>query len=72
MCFAADSEAGSLAENGQTKMERPRAHSSGSLDYSKVPAGGDVSSTGRMSLLIPVGLPVMQKKPPSPNYLCKE
>lgn len=72
MSFVADSEAGSLAENGQAKMERPRAHSSGSLDYSKVPAGGDVSSAGRMSLLIPVGPLIMQRRPLSPNYTCKQ
>ncbi|XP_024865040.1 rho GTPase-activating protein 4 isoform X2 [Kryptolebias marmoratus] len=67
-----DLETGSSAENGQMKSDRPRANSSGSIDHSKTPAGGGLPSAGRMSLQIPVGPLIMQRRPLSPNYMRKE
>ncbi|KAM4737192.1 rho GTPase-activating protein 4a [Anableps anableps] len=55
-----------------TKAERPRANSSGCLDYNKVPAGGGLSAAGKITLQIPVGPQFRQRKPLSPSYGRKE
>ncbi|XP_008411816.1 rho GTPase-activating protein 4a isoform X1 [Poecilia reticulata] len=55
-----------------TKAERPRANSSSCLDYSKVPAGGVLSASGKLTLQIPVGPQYRQKKVLSPSYSRKE
>ncbi|XP_054905895.1 rho GTPase-activating protein 4a [Poeciliopsis prolifica] len=60
------------AATALTKAERPRANSSGCLDYSKVPAGGVLSASGKLTLQIPVGPQYRPKKALSPSYTRKE
>ncbi|XP_015233383.1 PREDICTED: rho GTPase-activating protein 4 isoform X1 [Cyprinodon variegatus] len=70
-----DLDSRSLAGNGpdmSTNTERPRANSSGCLDYSKIPPGGGPSAAGKMSLQIPVGPQLKQRKTLSPSCMRKE
>ncbi|XP_043983985.1 rho GTPase-activating protein 4a [Gambusia affinis] len=60
------------AATALTKVERPRANSSGCLDYRKVPIGGVLSASGKLTLQIPVGPQYRQKKVLSPSYTRKE
>uniref|UniRef100_A0A3Q2Q3L4 Rho GTPase activating protein 4a n=2 Tax=Fundulus heteroclitus TaxID=8078 RepID=A0A3Q2Q3L4_FUNHE len=74
-----DLEMGCSAGNGPevsvspatTKVERPRANSSGCLDR-RTPAGGSLSAAGKMNLQIPVGPQFRLRRAPSPSHLRNE
>ncbi|KAI9530779.1 hypothetical protein NQZ68_000270 [Dissostichus eleginoides] len=65
---SADNSSGSSAAT-QRKAERPRANSSGSIDKSKVTAGGGITSGGKVMLQIPIGPQSKQRQGQSPGYV---
>lgn len=76
-------ETGALADNSSSssaavmdrKPERPRANSSGSIDYRRstpVTAGVGLSSVGKFMLQIPVGPQCRPRRLPSPGYRLQE
>ncbi|TMS16376.1 Rho GTPase-activating protein 4 [Larimichthys crocea] len=71
----ADSSTRSFAAPTQKKTERPRANSSGSIDQNKFiggPAGGGVTSGGKLLLQIPVGPQCKPKRVHSPGNVRRE
>ncbi|KAL3064209.1 hypothetical protein OYC64_000484 [Pagothenia borchgrevinki] len=66
--YSADNSSGSSAAT-QRKAERPRANSSGSIDKSKVTAGGGITSGGKVMLQIPIGPQSKQRRGQSPGYV---
>ncbi|XP_008288815.1 rho GTPase-activating protein 4-like [Stegastes partitus] len=68
-----DLETGFLADN--RAKDRPRANSSGCIDHSRSaagPAGGGVTSGGKMMLQIPVGPQCKPRRMHSPGYSRRE
>lgn len=72
---SADSNTSSSAAPTQRKAERPRANSSGAIDYSRQtagPVGGGIASSGKLMLQIPVGPQCKPRRGLSPAYLRRE
>lgn len=70
---SADSSTGMSA--GQTRAERPRANSSGSIDQTRLtcgPAGGSITSGGKLMLQIPIGPQFKARRAPSPGLVRRE
>uniref|UniRef100_A0A8D3DTN7 Rho GTPase activating protein 4a n=1 Tax=Scophthalmus maximus TaxID=52904 RepID=A0A8D3DTN7_SCOMX len=60
---------------GQTRAERPRANSSGSIDQTRLtcgPAGGSITSGGKLMLQIPIGPQFKARRAPSPGLVRRE
>ncbi|MEQ2279979.1 hypothetical protein AMECASPLE_014844, partial [Ameca splendens] len=72
MGFSADNGPAMSAAPASTKADRPRANSSGCLDYSMIPARGGLSAAGKITLQIPVGPQFMQRRALSPSHVRKE
>ncbi|XP_044207019.1 rho GTPase-activating protein 4a [Thunnus albacares] len=75
MGSSADQSTSSSAAPPQRKGERPRANSSGSIDQSRLtagPAGGSITSTGKLMLQIPVGPQGRPRRVNSPGYVRRE
>ncbi|XP_041860707.1 SLIT-ROBO Rho GTPase-activating protein 3-like isoform X2 [Melanotaenia boesemani] len=65
----------SKTEPIQTKTERPRANSSGSIDHNRIPAGpagGGITSAGKLTLQIPVGPQCRPRRMHSPVSVHRE
>uniref|UniRef100_A0A8D2ZHG2 Rho GTPase activating protein 4a n=1 Tax=Scophthalmus maximus TaxID=52904 RepID=A0A8D2ZHG2_SCOMX len=70
---SADSSTGMSA--GQTRAERPRANSSGSIDQTRLtcgPAGGSITSGGKLMLQIPIGPQFKARRAPSPGLVRRD
>uniref|UniRef100_A0AAQ6AQL7 Rho GTPase activating protein 4a n=1 Tax=Amphiprion ocellaris TaxID=80972 RepID=A0AAQ6AQL7_AMPOC len=73
VCFATDLETGSSADN--RTRNRPRANSSGCMDHSRLaagPAGGGLTSGGKLMLQFPVGPQCKPRRMHSPGYVYRE
>ncbi|XP_028307821.1 rho GTPase-activating protein 4-like isoform X2 [Gouania willdenowi] len=69
---SADHSSGISSDPTRRKAHRPRANSSGSLDYSVLPTGGGVVAAGRTTLQIPLEPQNKSKRTHSPGFLRKE
>ncbi|XP_028265950.1 SLIT-ROBO Rho GTPase-activating protein 3-like [Parambassis ranga] len=72
---AGNSSSSMSAAPTQKKSARPRANSSGALENSRSPArpaGGSITSGGKMTLQIPVGPQCKPRRMPSPGYVRRE
>ncbi|XP_040914385.1 rho GTPase-activating protein 4-like isoform X2 [Toxotes jaculatrix] len=76
--YTQELETGSSAESAappQKRAERPRANSSGSIDQNRLtagPAGGGVTSGGKLMLQIPVGPQSKPRRVPSPCFVRRD
>ncbi|AWP09648.1 putative rho GTPase-activating protein 4-like isoform 2 [Scophthalmus maximus] len=62
-------------KDGQTRAERPRANSSGSIDQTRLtcgPAGGSITSGGKLMLQIPIGPQFKARRAPSPGLVRRD
>ncbi|XP_062248048.1 rho GTPase-activating protein 4a [Platichthys flesus] len=71
---SADSSTSLPAAPLQTRAERPRANSSGSIDNKRQsrPAGGSITSAAKFTLQIPVGPQCKPKMAPSPGLVRRD
>ncbi|KAM4562802.1 rho GTPase-activating protein 4a isoform 2-T2 [Odontesthes bonariensis] len=72
---SADNGAGVSTSHTQTKAQRPRANSSSSIEQSRItagPAGGAITTAGKLSLQIPVGPQCKPRRIHSPPYVRRD
>ncbi|KAM9350613.1 rho GTPase-activating protein 4a [Symphorus nematophorus] len=73
--YSTDNSTSSFVAPTQKKTERPRANSSGSIDQSRFtggPAGGGISSSGKLMLQLPVGPQCKPRRVHSPGNVRRE